>query len=88
MEKQNLADRLKDVIVGDILKLQTENGDEVVGFVTKMQRYQIKLSRESPNNKFMSTYGTYEASFALTKGDRWYDLNDFSDYEIIRSVKR
>lgn len=79
---KGLENKLKGVQVGAFLKLTTESGDGVAGYVKKVSRRKVKLSHESPFNKKRPYTNQY---FLIPKirdriGDREYKLRDFAEY--------
>jgi translation initiation factor IF-1 len=79
---EGLVGKLEGVNVGDIIRLETSNGDKVAGFVSGISKRRIKLSHEDPNNESDSYVDRF------TRGDRWYRLGNFNKYEVIDSKRQ
>lgn len=79
MDFKGLENKLA-VHIGDILLLETESKDKVIGYVKELTLKTVILSHESPSNK--KPYGKKYIP-NLTIGDREYDLYDFNEYKII-----
>ena len=76
---QGLENKL-EVHIGDLLFLQAENGDEVVGFVRDFGPTYVRLSHESHTN-MPSWLPKYTNGF--TRGDRTFFLRLFSQYKVV-----
>ena len=72
---------LEGVNIGDNLCLKADNGDFVSGFVVKSSVGMVKLSHEHPRNEKRKIINY---SLSWTRGDRYYHLGEFSEYEVIK----
>lgn len=78
-EFKGLENKLVDVRVGDILHLQAENNDNVVGYVKHLSTKIVKLSHGSPENS-----ESYDLRWYLSNGDREYPLEKFKHYQVLK----
>lgn len=62
------------VNIGDILLLERDKGDQVLGYVKEFSSTRVRLSHEHPNNTDI---------YHFMKGDKSYNLKDFDKYKII-----
>ena len=79
-EWKSLEDGLKGANLEDFLLLRTKQGDVVGGFVRLIDKKRVKLSHEYPGNK--RTNHAQNSDFQVLRGDRYYDFEYFSDYDV------
>ena len=80
----SLVGRLRDASVGTLVELYTHTDESVAGYITAIKERKIQLSQNNPSNSYNVTVLHHPLSFDIFEGKKWYNLEGFDRYMILR----